>query len=176
MDSNYSIEKIIDEYYDRVYRFMVVHIKNADLASDLAQNVFLELTKTKTLLESIDNFDAYIFSIARNALFKEFRKIKNSTDLKAQLLKSMKDTTVQCEELVLVRDLRSNFEQEINNLPSQQRKVFYLSRHEGLTHQQIAQKLGISANTVKNHMVQALKTLRGKYELMIWLFLLLSHF
>lgn len=175
MENRNKIEQLIDEYYNRIYKFMVAHLKNADLAKDLTQTVFLELIKSNTPLESIENFDAYLFSMARNALFKEFRKMQNSTKLKTLLLNSMKASSHELEEVILVHDLNQNLEREINKLPTQQKKVYTMSRQEGLTHQQIAQRLDISANTVKNHMVQALKTLRGKYELMIFILSIYAH-
>lgn len=57
--------------------------------------------------------------------------------------------------------------QWIKDLPSRQREAFKLSRYEGLDHDEIAQVMGISANTVNNHIVAALDTLRsrsGEYQ------------
>ncbi|GAA5219404.1 RNA polymerase sigma factor [Membranihabitans marinus] len=175
MENSNKIEKLIDEYYHRIYKFMIAHLKNADIAQDLTQTVFLELIKSNTSLDAIDNYDAYLFSMARNTLFKEFRKMQNSTKLKNQLLNSMQASTDELEEIIYVHDLNYNLEREINKLPQQQKKIYTMSRHEGLTHKQIAQRLDISANTVKNHMVQALKTLRGKYELMIFILSIYAH-
>jgi RNA polymerase sigma-70 factor (ECF subfamily) len=56
-------------------------------------------------------------------------------------------------------------------LPPQQQKVYLLSREEGLTHQQIATQIGIATETVKKHMMAALRSVRifvrNHYELII---------
>src|SRR5690606_28050715 len=64
-------------------------------------------------------------------------------------------------EKLIAKELSDYLDQMLNQLPDRQREVFKLSRFEGFTHQQIAEELKISPNTVKNHMIQALKTIRN---------------
>lgn len=58
------------------------------------------------------------------------------------------------------REIQVYIQQTIDRLSPQQRKVFILSRQEGLKHQEIAEKLGVSINTVRTHMGEALRFLR----------------
>jgi len=64
------------------------------------------------------------------------------------------------EEQLFASDIERLAEGVIATLPAQQQIVFKLSREQGLSYTEIAQKLQISPNTVKNHLVQALKKLR----------------
>lgn len=56
------------------------------------------------------------------------------------------------------------FDQLINDLTPQQKLIVTLSKKEGLSNRIIAQKLGLSPNTVKNHLHQALKILRAELK------------
>jgi RNA polymerase sigma-70 factor (ECF subfamily) len=65
------------------------------------------------------------------------------------------------EERMLNRENEVRLRQAVDQLPPRQKLIFTLSRHKGLKHEEIAEELQISRNTVKTHLVQALKTLRG---------------
>jgi RNA polymerase sigma-70 factor (ECF subfamily) len=64
------------------------------------------------------------------------------------------------EQDIHFKETRDLVNKAVELLPAQQRMVFTLSRNEGLDHNQIAEKLGISKLTVKSHMTRALQTLR----------------
>jgi RNA polymerase sigma-70 factor (ECF subfamily) len=55
-------------------------------------------------------------------------------------------------------------EQLVQKLPKKQQLVFRMSRFEGLSHQEIAQQLSISTNTVKNHLVSSLKFIKEELK------------
>ncbi|MFA8451532.1 MAG: sigma-70 family RNA polymerase sigma factor, partial [Bacteroidales bacterium] len=61
-------------------------------------------------------------------------------------------------------DLQSKLMNAISEMPPQRKKVFELSRFEGLKYAQIASKMNISQKTVENHMGSALKFLREKLK------------
>jgi RNA polymerase sigma-70 factor (ECF subfamily) len=65
---------------------------------------------------------------------------------------------------VLLRDLEQYADKVIATLPRQQKMVYMLSRDKGLSHKEIAEQLQISPNTVKNHIVEALKTLKAQLK------------
>ena len=61
-------------------------------------------------------------------------------------------------------ELNNQAEKLIANLPERQKQVYVLHREEGLTYPEIAEQLGISKNTVENHMVKALKYLHQNMD------------
>ena len=61
----------------------------------------------------------------------------------------------------------------MQTLPATQQRVIYLSRIEGLSHKEIAEKLSLNEQTVKNQLSLGLKALREKMDNLLWLFLLL---
>lgn len=66
------------------------------------------------------------------------------------------------EDEMIVSELERKIREAIDRLPLERRKVFIMSRYDGLTYNQIAEKLGISVKTVENQMGKALKTLRAE--------------
>ena len=166
------IDSLIEEYYPRVYAFVLTHVKSEAMAKDVTQDVFLQLIKRKSRLSEIDHLESYIFTMTRNAVYRHFRNMKHNQELKVELLNSMASTIFDGESELESRELEQYMYAFVNELPERQKEIFHLSREEGLTHQQIAEKLNISPHTVKNHMVQALKTLRSGLELLkIWIIL-----
>lgn len=161
----YVIDEIIEKYYSRIYAFAMTHVKSTTIAEDLTQDVFLQLVKNESQLEHIDDLEAYIFTATRHATYHYFKKIRKSKLLKAEMLYAMKDKLTHDEDTILINDLEAKFYDMIHQLPDRQREIFQLSREKGLTHKEIASELQISPTTVKNHMVQALKTLRAHYKL-----------
>jgi len=73
---------------------------------------------------------------------------------------------------MIISELEVRIREAIDRLPVERRKVFILSRYDGMSYNQIAEKLGISVKTVENQMGKALKTLREELsDYLPWLFL-----
>jgi RNA polymerase sigma-70 factor (ECF subfamily) len=73
---------------------------------------------------------------------------------------------------MIVSELEVKIREAIDHLPLERRKVFVMSRYDGLTYAEIAAKLGISVKTVENQMGSALKTLRTELaDYLPWLVL-----
>lgn len=160
------IERIIDEYYARVYAFALVHVKSKAMAKDLTQDVFLQLITRQSKLSEIVDLESYVFTMARNAVYRNYRKIQQSQELKAEMLRNMSECIPDCEAQIEEVEIERHMYSIIDQLPARQKEIFILSREKGLTHKEIAEKLNISSNTVKNHLVQALKTLRSGFEIL----------
>ncbi len=69
-------------------------------------------------------------------------------------------TTSSADQALQLEELQQQLEQALTTLPPMCRKVFLLSRYEEMSHQEIADFLGISPNTVDNHIKKALGILR----------------
>lgn len=70
----------------------------------------------------------------------------------------------ETEESLLLSDLRQFTESALVQLPPQQQLIFRMSRYQGLSYDEIAEQLHLSRNTVKNHLIAALKTLRTHFN------------
>ena len=143
----------------KLFGFMYRFTGSSELTEDIIQEVFLKLWNDRHTLHTIDNLNAYIFRMAQNKAINGFKKLARETLALRELLK---ETGVyqDVEEKLSAKEIEEILHKAIRELPPQQQKVFRLSREEGLRHSEIAERLNISAGTVKNHMIQALAALR----------------
>ena len=71
-----------------------------------------------------------------------------------------KEKKNQTENIILEKEYQTILQQALSKLSPQRKQIFYLSREQGLTHDQIAKHLNLSRNTVRNTMAETLKLIR----------------
>ena len=151
-------------YRGFLYQFFLKHVKIPALAEDLAQDVFVKLWMKREDLGSVENIDAWLFTLARNHLHDHYRKL--STEKKYQ--ESVWNHLERQSNVVLLeiykKELENEIEELLDSLSPRQKEVYILSRRNGLSLDEIAERLKISPNTAKNHLVQALKVIRNGLE------------
>ncbi len=148
-------------YKHRLFGFMYKLTDSAELAEDVVQEVFLKLWQNRAALSGVENAGGYIFRMAQNQAVTAFRKMARETLVLAELKDTVAKPLVNAEDALAARELETKVRQVIESLPPQQKLVYTLSREQGLKYDEIAEKLQISPGTVKNHMIQALRTLRN---------------
>jgi RNA polymerase sigma-70 factor (ECF subfamily) len=151
--------QLFRQYKDKLYSFILHLSGSATIAEDVLQDVFLKIWRDRHQLTNIDNFNAYLYRMAQNTAINVLRRQSREALLLTEVQR-LAPHGVQGDELLAAKEVRTALQQAINNLPPQQRKVYQLGKEQGLTYEQIAVSLGISTSTVRNHMVQALKTIR----------------
>src|SRR5690606_10968815 len=147
-------------YEKRLYSFSFRFLKDREQAEEILQEVFLNLWINREKIDSSYPLGSFLYTVTRRLTLNYLRQAANSQKLKEKLWISIKESQNETEEAVLLADLKRQINQSVQKLPRQQQLVFRLSRDEGLSHEEIAQRLRISSNTVKNHLVQALKRIR----------------
>lgn len=168
------------QYWDTIYSTAMMYTKSPDLSEDLTQDVFARIWVNRAKLAEVERFEGFLFIMARNIILNRLKKevyvARNDLFFEAHL-KESHGTPAQLSEL---RELQDKIETAIRTLPAQQERAFRLSRFSGMTHQQIAEEMGIAEQTVKAHIVRALQKLRSEFSdidltlsLAIWIFLFL---
>jgi RNA polymerase sigma-70 factor (family 1) len=156
-----AFNTMYDQHSEKVYRLAFRFLKSKEQSEEIVQETFINLWLSRERLNPDGNMWMYLYVIAKRLSLNALREICKSTALSERLIYLIGDVRYQMEEDILARDLELFTEKIINDLPEQQRLIFKLSRIEGLSHKEIAEQLHISPNTVKNHMVVALKSLRN---------------
>ncbi len=155
---------LFHQHKNKLFSFILRITKSSPLTEDLIQDIFYTLWKNRATLTGINDFDRYLFRMAQNRCINSFRQtLRDHT-----LLTTLSDKTVaenSPEQKLSEKEIRERLQQVLSGLPVQQKLVYTLSREYGLKYHEIARELNISPSTVKNHMAQALKTLRNQFAL-----------
>lgn len=165
---------VYDLYAQKVYRLAFKFLKNSAQSEEIVQEVFIKLWLNVEKLDVNGNLWLYLFVLTKRLSINALRQISKSRSLTEKLVHEVLEMHNSTEENVLLHDLERCADQVIATLPRQQKLAYTLSRNEGLSHREIAEQLHISPNTVNNHIVEALKTIKAKlkYAGFIYIFLL----
>ncbi len=149
-------------YYENTVDRLVNHTKTVtqDLeeAQNIAHDTFVKLWQQK---ESIENLDGFLFTTAINAALNVYKKKKVHAKYYSEQMFLQNGEELAADAAMLVKEIERQVEEVIRNMPPQRRKVFELSRNEGLSYNEIAERMNLSYNTVRNYMVLALDSIRS---------------
>jgi RNA polymerase sigma-70 factor (ECF subfamily) len=135
--------------------------RSADAAEDVVQNVFINLWNNRVQVGAAKNPSGYLLTILHNSIYSYFRQLALETRVRQQFHEAQDDEEQSpVEALLLAKENRHLLEALLNRLPPQQQLVYRLSKQEGLSREEIAAKLQISPNTVKNHLAAAINFIR----------------
>jgi RNA polymerase sigma-70 factor (ECF subfamily) len=156
-----AFDALFTRYYPIVKSFLTGFIKDPDAVCDMTQDIFLKVWINRVAISQVLSFKAYLFRMAKNMVYDyyEHNAVREKYDHKQQekpgnLYADLIEEELYARELSLLIDLA------IEEMPPQRKRIFTLSRKEGLSNDEIAQQLGISRRTVENHITQALNDLR----------------
>lgn len=150
---------LFNSYKDKLYAFVLYLSGSGATAEDVLQETFLKIWQNRSEMMKINNFNAYLFRMAQNRALNALRR-HSLEALIIQKLRHQLPATANPGESVPGREVQELLHKVLEQLPPQQRRVFELSRNHELKYEEIAAEMNISASTVRNHMVQALKTIR----------------
>ncbi|QKJ31048.1 RNA polymerase sigma-70 factor [Mucilaginibacter mali] len=151
---------VYELYSRRIYYFAYRFLKNKEQSEEIVSESFLNLWVNREKLDASYPIGPYLYTMARRQTLNVLRSIATSKAAQEKLWLWFNEAHNETEEAILVADLERFSEESIIKLPQQQQQVFRLSRRDGLSYDEIAERLDISRNTVKNHLVRAVKTLR----------------
>lgn len=159
-DDKSALEALFNHFYPRLYHFSRSFLKIDEGVDDILQEVFLKIWINRKKITKPDTFNAYIYTITRNMLLNELRSRLNSQKAKEALLEKSVAEEFLLSKQIEYQELESMVTQIVAGLPERQREVFIMSRSEGLSHREIAQKLQIAEKTVEYHIGQVIIQLR----------------
>ena len=150
---------LFDHYRDRFYYVALKMTGLEDVSEETAQEAFIQIWKQRTSLAEVENPDAYFFTILYRQVYQFYKKRAVEKKLKMAIADSPLSKNYT-DEAVLAKESERLINGAVSRLPPQQQTVFKLSKQEGLTREQIAEQMNISPNTVRNHLGEAMKSIR----------------
>lgn len=152
-----AFRTLFDTWRNKLYSFCYGLCGSSDHAADIVQETFIRIWRGRQMLAAVDNFQAYLFQVARNHVIDEMRKLARESAVFAELQAVPAATP---EEELFRKELRELLEHILQQLPQRQQQIYRMHRQEGLGHDEIARRLDLSVSTVQNHMFRALENIR----------------
>ncbi|MCD8167242.1 MAG: RNA polymerase sigma-70 factor [Bacteroides sp.] len=147
-------------YKERLIYFAVKFLKSPEFAEDLFQETFTQVWLQRQFINPDIPFSSFIYTLMRNRILNQLRQAAQNNKLKEELTKNALDYSTTTEETILANELSSLLDEALQHLSCREREIFEMSRRQQLSHQEIAERLGISPHTVQVHISSSLKTIR----------------
>jgi len=156
-----AFELLFRKYYVRLCAFANKFLNEPEDAKEIVQDVFAKIWEGRQEIDPEDSLKSYVFKIAQNLSINKLRRNKVESRYSEVLkLVYIENREISVHESLMASELEENIANSIGNLPAECRKIFELSRIEGLKYKEIADKLNISIKTVEAQMSKALRLLR----------------
>ncbi len=179
MPSYQAYKDLFESLYGELCNYAYTFLNDDAAAEDVVQETFIRLWQRHQEMIGIPNIKPYLYRAVRNNSISALRKlqVEQSHQKGFEQLADISEEPSENEK----REAKPHYEkliyEAIANLPPQCREVFTRCRVQGMTHQQAANELGLSAKTVENYMGRALKILRkylADYGLPVCLLLMVN--
>jgi RNA polymerase sigma-70 factor (ECF subfamily) len=155
-----DFESLFKAYYSTLCSYASGFLKDTDASEEVVQEVMFRIWTGREKLVIDTSLRSYLFRAVRNGCMNVIKHNSVREEYRSFRESQIPESHRSQEDEMIISELEVKIREAIDNLPVERRKVFIMSRYDGLTYAQIAEKLGISAKTVENQMGHALKTLR----------------
>lgn len=166
---------IFDTYHQQIYSYVYSFCRDDIETEDIIQEAFVTLYVNRTNLESANGIYPYLLTSAKRLTISNFRKKAVRTNYRDYIKQTWQEGARHTEETLRENELSILLTKVVEQLPTKQKEVYRLNKFENLSYQEISEKLGISKNTVKNHLVAASASVKGKIE-KIYILLIFLNF
>jgi len=165
-----AFAELVEKYQQPVMNFIYGKLRDGTEAEDLAQNVFLQVYKSRARYRQTAKFSTWLFTIARNLCLNELRRrsrhpaesleetqIENDDQPRLQI---EDHAIISAPETMLHGELSEKIAETIATLPENQRGAILLCLQEDMSYEEIAKILGCSLSATKSLIHRARETLK----------------
>jgi RNA polymerase sigma-70 factor (ECF subfamily) len=153
-----AFEEIYRRYWKPLYSACFRRVQSREIAEEFVQDVFTSFWINRNMVV-ITNLSAYLFTAIKYKVINHMsRELSRTAYQGKQVMLNKLDNSN--EENVLLDDLKSALDREVEKLPAKRKMIFRLHKDENLSLKQVANHMGISEKTVENQYGKAIKVLK----------------
>jgi len=172
-----EFENLFKSHYAELCAFANKYLQDVDAAEETVQAFFVKFWENRETVTINTSQRSYIFTAIKNACLNQIKHIKIREEYKVVNLREKEDSQYAVDAEFEASELDQKIRKSIESLPEGRRRVFVMSRFEGLKYKEIAEKLKISIKTVENQMGSALKYLKSELsDYLVTLVLMFNFF
>lgn len=161
-----DIRKLFASHQYELQVYLTRILQDGETAIDLTQETFLRVVEhmQRNKAKHIINMRSYLYRTAHNLAIDHLRAKERDAikDTPSQLLENVPNSAPTPEKMLSAQSEISVVERALEELPEKTRNVFFLTRIEGLTHQQAALQLKMSNSSVQKHLSRAVAHVMGR--------------
>jgi RNA polymerase sigma-70 factor (family 1) len=155
-----AFAEVFNWYYQPLGQAIMNLTESLPLTQEIVQDAFVKIWLNRESLPRIENFSGYLFILCRNHTFATLKHLAKEKKLQPGIAQNLQ-WEHELEELDNPSEhYREMIQQAVAKLPAQQQKIYQLSRYERLKYEEIAAQMGLSAETVKTQIYNAVKFIR----------------
>jgi len=165
---------LVDKYKQPVLNLVTRTLRDATEAEDLAQNVFVQVWKSRARYRASAKFSTWLFTITRNLCLNEIRRRARHPaepldaphpEHEGEPLHQPADVqTIAPPDALLHGELERKIEEALAALPENQRTAILLCRQDELSYEEIAKVVGCSLSATKSLIFRGRETLKQKLK------------
>lgn len=169
-----AFERIVRKYEKFVCTTVFTVLQNKDDSFDVSQEVFLKLYHCIGSFKGESSFSSWLYRIAKNAALDFLRREKKKRTLSLdaenedgeRIFSDIPDASGQNdpEKATLDAERKAVLYAALNELSDEHKKILLLRDIDGYTYEEVGERLGLEAGTVKSRLFRAREALRKKLE------------
>lgn len=159
-DDQGAFTEIYSRYAEKLTGFASAKLYSLEDSRDVIHDVFVKLWEERKQLQIDRNLEAYLFTLIRYRIVDKIRKNITREDYAGIVQALRVNYESETEKLIAAKEIKKGIEQAVDKLSPRVKEIYLLSREEQLSIPEIAAKLQLSEQTVKNQLTFALKHLR----------------
>jgi RNA polymerase sigma-70 factor (ECF subfamily) len=159
-----AFETLFQRHHKKLYAYLMQLLNSKEDAEEIVQESFIKIwEKRENFLEGYP-FDAYLFKIAKNSFLNHNRKKVNQRIFEDYLEYADELSSDNTDDYVIFKETLDIINAIIQEMPPRRREIFNLRKTEGLSRQEIAEKLQISVITVDSQLLKANNFMKEKLK------------
>jgi RNA polymerase sigma-70 factor (ECF subfamily) len=168
-----AFAQIYERFVPRLTPFVRKMLKEEPMVREVVQLTFIRLWMSRDTLREVRNFEAWIFRLATNVCYTHFKQLLTQERLLKQAAAGTSISHDPLMETMQAKALLSAVAEAVRQLSPQRKKIYTMSREQGLSVQEISTLTGLSPNTVRNTLSSSLDLIRQHLTQQGWNFSLI---
>ncbi|MEN8225832.1 MAG: sigma-70 family RNA polymerase sigma factor [Bacteroidota bacterium] len=165
--SQHSLELLIHRHKNRIFAYILMVVKDKQLADDIFQDTFIKVINTIQAgsYKEEGKFIQWVMRIAHNLIIDYFRKSKripvvDNDSSEFDIFDTIQFTDASVEDKMILDQIYKDVRELIEHLPSEQKEVLFMRHYSDMSFKDIAEQTDVSINTALGRMRYALINLR----------------
>ena len=154
-DKRHVFELAFNKYWEKLYYHAYKKLHSEDLAKDMVQETFVTMWTNLDKLSGQEQLLPYLYVVLRNLILNQYAKDQVRLKYAVERVSLAEGTDYSAHQILISKELQQIIDDEIGMMPLRMKEIYQLKRQDQLSIKEIALKLDLSEQTVKNQLYTA---------------------